>query len=423
MKKELTLIAAAATVLMSSAALAGIGVTQSGSVDSAEWIPGSNLLKVGDYQGMYAADAQGNPLTEPVYSFFSYSSGCITVKSLSDDVNNYGALDLAGKEILPCEYGDVKIMNEHWIIGFKLVEAGADDYDYQSLSRENPYYLIDTADIYHRSDDGVSLAASLGRDHFQDAYAEGDYIKIMDRETGKVALYDGNFEVAAEDIGSVFSEVDTGDEEYTTYYEDGKQGIMGPDGNVAVKAAYDYVEEIMEDGYARVSNGDLRGMVDMTGKEVVPLAYDSIMTNYYDSDDVNSCVAAGYVAVSRDGLLSFCDLEGNETMSTAIPADEAEICGASAVYTDEAGTMHILAADGTDTAVPEDHLDVRALYYSNGLLYIFNDENYNCGLMDWHGNEILPAQFKDLSLSGDGKLLLANVDYESCSVYEVDYEM
>ena len=48
-----------------------------------------------------------------------------------------------------------------------------------------------------------------------------------------------------------------------------------------------------------------------------------------------------------------------------------------------------------------------------------NTEDYDYGMIDWHGNVVLPAQYTSIEASGDGLYVLADVDYETQELYEV----
>jgi len=423
MKRRFAALLAGAVFALSATALADVTVTQTGTFGYANWIDGSNLMEMGEYGNYYIADAQGNALTESGYTSLDYSHGYISARVPSEDVNNYGLLTLAGQEIVPFAYGDIKVLNANWAVGYKLVLADANQYDYESwFSDEDKYFLIETVDVYHLTGDAAALAGSFPRENFLDVYAQGNYISIQNRADEKVTMYDGDFNVFAEDIGSVYADVD-GTKDYVFTRENGQQGISDKDGNVLVAPSYQYIYEVTEDGYARVSTGDTEGLIDLSGNVVVPAQYDSLRRNYYGGEDYDGYIAAGYVSVEREGKAAFCDINGNETMEAKYAKDNVDVCGASAMLTDMEGNVHILAADGTDTVLDEAHKEARALYHGNGLLYKFNDADYNCGLMDWHGNEIFPAQYSDFSLSGDGSMLLAEIDYSQTEMYSVNYDL
>ena len=424
MKKRLAVICFLAAMTMSTAALADITVTPTGkSFTDTEWIDGSNLMKAGSYDGCCMQDADGNALTGTDYTRFEYEHGYIKGRARTEEVNNYGVLTQSGDLIIPCEYGDIRIENGSWALGIKLVLADANNYDYESwFSSEDKYFLIETVDVYHLTGDSAVLAGSFPRENFMDAEAEGDYIKIQNRADETVTLYDGDFQVVAQDLRSIYDDVEQA-QEYVTFSETGQQGIADRDGNVLAAPAFRYVYDILEDGYVIVSTGDKEGMIDLTGNVVVPAEYDHIQRNYYGAADYAGYVAAGYVACDRDGKTAFCDLNGNETMEAKYAKDNVDVYGASALLTDMEGNVRLLAADGVETVLDQAHSDAKVLYYANGLLYTFTDENYNYGLMDWHGNELLPAQYNSIKLSGDGSMLLVGIDYSNCELYTVDYGM
>ncbi|MBO7710241.1 MAG: WG repeat-containing protein [Lachnospiraceae bacterium] len=424
MKKRLAVICLFAAMAMSTAALADITITPTGkSFTDTEWIDGSNLMMAGGYGEYCMEDADGNALTGADYTGFEYAHGYIKCRVRTEDVNNYGVLTQAGDLIIPCEYGDIRIENGSWALGIKLVLADANNYDYESwFSSEDKYYLIETVDVYHLTGDSAVLAGSLPRENFMAAEAEGDYIKIQNRADETVTLYDGAFQVVAQDLRSIYDDVEQA-QEYVIFTENGQQGIADLNGNVLAAPAFRYVYDILEDGYAYVTTGDKYGLIDLTGKVVVPAEYDNLRKNYYGAEDYDGYVAAGYVACERDGKAAFCDLNGNETLEAKYAKDNVEVNGASALLTDMEGNVRILAADGVETVLDKAHSDARVLYYGNGLLYRFTDEDYNYGLMDWHGNELLPAQYDSIELSGDGSILLVNTDYSNCEQYTVDYGM
>ena len=74
-----------------------------------------------------------------------------------------------------------------------------------------------------------------------------------------------------------------------------------------------------------------------------------------------------------------------------------------------------------DSVMPENVSDLRCPDYSNGFLYIIEDDDYNYGLVDWHGNELIPMEQSRISLTGDGKTLVVAEDYENAMTYTVNY--
>lgn len=418
------------TFLFAGSAFADPSVTQIRELSDVDLISGSSLFEMRGENGYYLADLEENPLTDAVYSSFSFEKGYITAYLKDGDLNREGLLLPDGSQVIECGYGDIKIANSHWAIGYKLTPADANNYDYEAWftgEDDDKYFLIETADVYHLEDGAAALCASYPREEFLDYYAQGDYISIQNRSDESIVLYDGAFNVVSQDQSSLYSYPDdivTGD--YEIFSDNGQQGIRDKDGNVLVEPSYKYVDNISE-GYARVSTGDYYGLIDLTGKVIVPAQADEIILSYKgpemvsDSSYSGRYVCGGYVAASIDGKLAYYDLDGNQTVEPKISKDVFEVNGVSATYNDLEGNVHILAADGTDTVLDDAHKDVRALNYGSGYLYEFTDENYNKGLIDWHGNELLPIGQYSMELTGDGSYLLDEVDYSSSVLYEVNY--
>ena len=114
-------------------------------------------------------------------------------------------------------------------------------------------------------------------------------------------------------------------------------------------------------------------------------------------------------------------MDGTLTLAPKYSKDNTDVCGASAILTDLEGNTIILAADGVETMV-EGYDRVRALYYGSGLYYTVTDADYNYGLIDWHGNVLLPCEYRDITMSGDGNYLLVEVDYDNSDLYEITFE-
>lgn len=429
MKKKVFSAALVLSLALTGSAMADPALTQVSEVSDVEWIDGTNLFRAQDEEGYYMADIDGNAVSKSGYaSSFGSSNGFITAYSMAvEGANAEGLLAPDGTEVIECKYGDIKVPNEHWAAAFVLTPADANNYDYQALlaGDGDKYYLIETVDFYHLADGKATLTGSFPRENCLDYYAQGDYLSVEDRTTNKVTMYDGSWNVVAEDLSSVYTEPDgipvSG---YEIYSENGQQGVKDADGNVLIEPAYKYVYDV-ENGYVRVSTGDLYGLLDLNGNVIVPAEADEIARCYYvpSNEGDSSYVSAGYAAAFVGGKLAFYDMSGKQTVEPTLSKDLVEVNGASATYTDLEGKKHILAADGVDTVLDEAHQEIRPLYHGSGLLYEFQDADYKKGLIDWHGNELLPIGQYDLELSGDGRYLIDNTDYDAGILYEVDYGM
>ncbi|MCD7867300.1 MAG: WG repeat-containing protein [Clostridiales bacterium] len=406
--------------------------------ESTDWIYDTNLLRVEGDSGYGLMQTDGTELTDRIYaSSFSFSCGYLEAALYTDDVDNNGVLTVSGEELVPFEYTYIDVLSSHWILAYQMAESDTSNYDftmtYWFSDRSDVYFLIDAVDVYYVDGDTAVVAGTLTRDHFMEAYAIGKYINIRDRETDSVSTYDSSFSVVASGLGSIYSEPDGISDLYeiNRFYEDGLYGLKDGAGNVILALTYDYISDF-QGGYAEVSNAGVEayGLIDEQGQLVLPVEYDNILTSYdlpvdgdYSSYGYN---AAGYFAVEVDGKIGFVTEGGNVTLTPSYAEALMEVNGASAIYTDAEGQEHLIAADGTDTALA-DYDSVYDLNYSSGLLYRVADEDYNYGLLDWHGNMILPIseEYSDIDLSGDGNYLLVERGYsgDSTEIYLVNYDL
>lgn len=402
-------------------ALADCTLTELRTLEDADWISDSCLLRVPEKDGYHVYDIDGRALTEDAYtSGLSYKYGYVTGSLANDDLNACGLFDTAGQVIMPYQYADIKVLSRDWALGFVLVEATADNYDYTSWGSNSSYYLIDTVDVYNLSK-GVK-AGTFPRANFKDADVVNNVINIEDRASGVVTCYDADFNA----LGTVdYTWDDTyAAAELAKFRENGQYGLKDAEGNVVMPASFYTIYDFYGD-YAAVSTGEKEGLIDRQGNVVIPAEYDDIKRGYYGpydpATDTDSYNAAGYFAVVKDDKLGFVDAQGNVTCEPKYSEKIMELYGASATYTDMEGITHILSADGVDFTV-NGYEKLYCLDGSAGLLFRVNDADYNYGVIDWHGSVVLDCVYDSVDLSGDGRYLLARTDYKSpYTLYQVDY--
>ena len=229
----------------------------------------------------------------------------------------------------------------------------------------------------------------------------GHSLNVENRASGEVTTYDLSFNA----LGTVNSLYDDSlaQMDVTTFYERGT-GLMDGEGNVIADPVYDSIGSFYG-GYAYVSLDDKYGLIDEAGNIALAIEYDDVDTSYYlplsGSGEGSGYNAFGYFAVELDGKLGYVDEQGNVTCEPKYSVDVLDNNGASATYTDLEGKFHILAADGVETVV-EGYEDVYPLNYLGGMFYRVTNEDYDYGVIDWHGNVVLPAQYNSINASGDG---------------------
>ena len=396
-----------------------------GETGYVNWI-GTNRLIASGSGGYYLMDVKGNALTDEVFEDHFSSDGILIValKQDADGINSFGALNMDGVEVMPFKYGDIKVFNGYWAVGIVLTDGTAIHYDYSSINSDN-YYLISEADIYNIAS-GVCLA-TLPREQYADAYAFGNYINIEDRTTQKSTTYDANFNVLGTDL--TYSTDETYMPKSVQYfYHDGLTGLKDAEGNVILEPAYSIIYGFVDmDNYSLVETDEGKGLIDITGAQVVPPEYDRINASYYISVSSANTTnhtgynSRGYFCVEKDGKLGYVTAGGKVTCELKYNVDAVENNGASATYKDAEGKTHIIAGDGVES-VAEGYASVRPANYGSGVYYIVTDENNHYGLIDFHCNEVLPCEFENIELSWDGEYVLAATEYlEQYAIYGLIY--
>lgn len=423
MKKALSLLLALALCLcLTCTALAEVTLTSVAAMNDAYWIAGSSLLRVETNNGYHVLRVDGTDLTGEAYGRnLEYKFGHVIAAHVNAGLNAVGAFDELGNNVIPYAYGVVDILSTDWAVAIKLQEATGDVYDYTSSSDSTKHYIIETADIYNLKK--KACVATLARTAFKDADVVGNIINIEDRTTGVITSYDADFNA----LGTVkysFSN-DYVTPELVTYRENGRYGLKDAQGNVVMEPSYFSINEFYGD-YAMVYDGSKYGLIDRTGKLVVPMQYDSIRRNYYGPYDPKtgeqSYPAAGYFCVVSDKKVGFVNSNGEVTCEPKYSEKILDIYGAAALYTDMENQMHLLSADNVDTIV--DYKYFHCMDGSSGLLFKATSEDSKYGVVDWHGNVVLPCEYTSIYLSGDGRYLLVLKDYKSMyELFSVDFGM
>ena len=416
MKKFLcTLLALALCGALLAGALAEAPVLVS-ELQDADWISGSNLLKIRGKSGYYIADMNGTAITGENYgSSISYSNGLFTAYAVnSEEINSSGALNESGEEVIPFQYGDIKVLNAYWALGVVLSKATSDNYDYTSWFSDD-VYLIETVDVYNLA--SGTAVASLPRAEFLDADAYGNYINIENRADNVVTTYDGDFNA----LGTVRSTYDTDlipAQGLQTFRDNGQTGLMDADGNVVMQPSFYSIYDFTDEGYAEVYTGTYYGLIDETGTVIVPAEYEDINRTYASGGSKYN--NHGYFCVEKDGKLGYVTAGGVVSCEPTYPESVLDNNGASATYTDLEGKQHILAGDGVDTVL-DSYEYMYAADNTSGVFYRVRNADSKYGLLDFHGNVVIPCEYTGLDMSGDGKYVLVDIDYDNSAIYEITY--
>ncbi len=209
------------------------------------------------------------------------------------------------------------------------------------------------------------------------------------------------------------------------YCENDRYGLKDAEGNVILEPTYEMIYPFYG-GYAKVLDADQYGLIDEQGNLILPAAYDNVLPSYYmpvsAAADGIGYNAFGYFAVEKDGRIGFAAEGGVLTCDIVYASDEMDVKGASAFRSDPYGNRTIVSADGVETSV-DGYSSVSCLNYSAGALYKVQDQSGQYGVLDWHGNEVLPCIYYGISLSSDGNYMEVQVSYSETSCYLVSYDL
>ena len=412
------------------------------TLERSAWVEGSNDLKVldEDKEAYYLTDAEGNQLTDAIYSSFKYHYGFIMVALDQDDdaddlIPAMGILNTDGEPLIDCVYPAIDILNDHWILAYTVKEASSDSYDYNNLNDAKTFYQIDRVDIYYAENGQVSKVGEMERSAFLQAKAFGAYLNIENRADGTVACYDGSFEVIEDNVDSIYTEPEHAqtfeifdndeDEDDDETPDDIYYGVRLADDTVILEPTYDSISDYQGD-YTLACMDDLYGLLDSKGELLTDIKYDSFLYSHKvpvsaENEGIRSYVAEGYAAASLDDMLIFINTEDKSETVTDYRSDKVTVNGASATEEENDGNITLIAADGQVNTLT-DYEKVSALDFASGILYKVKNEDDKYGVIDWHGEEILSCQYKDITLSADGNYLLAKKDYKESELYSLSIE-
>lgn len=418
MKKIVALALTAVLCMACAVSLAAdFTLVEQQSVENTDFILFSDLLKVADKDGCRIKKLDGEFLTPDVYRSVSRKGSYLEVSNKVNNISLYGLLDLEGNMVIPIEYPKFVVYNDYWAVGIRAVEATADKYDFDVYrSREpNAYMLIDTVDVYSLK--LGKCVASLPRANYMDSRAVGSIINIQDRATGVITSYDQEFNALGE-VNSVLNSKYLV-EERIYFRENGQFGLKDTEGNVLMKPSFATVYAFVGN-YATVSDGKGMGLIDWNGNVVLKPDYTDILRGENAPYMGNSWEynVGGYFLIKQGDKLGYVNEQGEMTCAPKYSENLVQDRGASMTYTDLEGKFHIVAADGVETVI-EGYDKVTALEFGSGKLYEVCNADDQYGVIDWHGEIVLPLEYDAVDLSGSGRYLIADIDYKNSVIYEV----
>lgn len=367
-----------------------------GTAPGVTFIDGTNLLVMTTAGEAYAlVDLAGNQLTEEKYAAFEETDGWLKADVKDGDTDKYGVLAMDGTEIIPCQYDELKILGEHWVVAYVLeVKGTEDDYDFKNYLNDN-YYQISQAVVYHISDTELT-SVTLTRDQIADVAAEGEYLNVQDRSTGVVTTYDSEFQA----VGSASWVSDF----------DNVSGNSVLVKKLSAEKGLSVWREDFPDGYSPAyGNGDIdnMGITDMEGNLVVPLQFDRFESYFLGWD--THYWANGYFCAEKEDMLGYVSADGAVTCELKYPSDKFYNYGMAGYLKEDDGTSTLVSADGVET---KGYSYLRST--GRGMIWYTDSD-----LIDWHGN-VLISGIQSASASTDGNFLVVRDGRGGCELYGVN---
>ena len=420
-----TICALMALALCCGAAAGEIALVPAGSFSDYAYFEDDSAFVIdadGDYrEGLF--DIEGSQVIPCEYEALSgYGVTGYYVAQREEGLNVRGALDAAGHEVIPFQYGDIRFLSERWALGVTLEETSIRPCDYEDYIDGKDYNAV-SYDVYDLQGGGYVGFFSY---QCQAIRAHGDYLYAQDRD-GDTTIYDEALRAVRDGLADPyvsFATVDggvtclsTGETLLSGFLfgaelgggllsvTDGEAlGICDTSGRMLTDCVYDRVFAADANGDVRVERDGQFGLVDSAGSEVVPCGYDAIERLSFGGEYVYR--VRGYACVEKDGAYNYVLPDGQ--LSYPVFYKDADILGLSMILTDIYGQKHILAADGVRT--PVDYVEFASFPGGDGTLLKARGADGLWYLIDWHGNPLLPDGYPyavSLLIAPDGSAVLA----------------
>lgn len=388
--------------------------------------------KVDNARGLYTTD--GQEVIPCSAKYLDYISNGFFITYDDKEAIDGKTLWKADGRRIGTGYGAFIVFSNQWAAAFVInpQEVSDGEKDIKIDSRNYQYERIDLFYVTDDTGDEVKPVASLGRDAYAEAAIHGEYIAVANREKS-VSLYDSSFQPVSVKLNAVknplytiekyqivnlltnakmgdgyteIAEANLGDRmliKATRIAMNGQKltALVNPDGSVVLPADYELID--LTDHYAVVADQDGQQGVFSLEEErfIVPCGYHSIVPCATDFDKY---VHNGYVCVKKNGKLGFYDtVHDVESCKPLYDKRAVTNIGCTLVFTTLEGVLSVIAADGEINTVDADEILATR---GNGYL-LEAQKSGSFGLIDWHGNIILPLDhYKEIIVTDDSRAII-----------------
>lgn len=337
-------------------------------------------------------DSQGRILTEPLYALFQAADGIILFKQN----NLYGAMDADGNVLLPAAYTQLIPASDGQYLAMRTDPFDDDADEILLISAEGGETPVDV-----RTDEGLERLSS-------------DRMPFQNSATEKFGYIDGNGKIVIEAKFDTAGGFENG---LARASENGKLGLIGPDGQWKVEPQFDFLET---GGKASVGligretfvvldeNGDELFHVAGSGLEAalagsspILLTEERMLVYSLSGEVVLETQRQATVTPGADGMLILADGDWGESCVSLVSPE-----GERSERTDQ----YLMPLDSDRYAFIRMNA---ASYYSESLDEIRVSCDYDslrCGMMNAAGEEILPAEYLEIRALGYGRYLTVAED-------------
>jgi len=307
----------------------------------------------------------------------------------------FGVIDRAGKVIVPLQYDAIDIPWGKNPPSFFIVRAGA---AWGTIDTAGKVLIAPKYDAIYTFNDTHIVGKLAGQAHlltlagedvpgvvYNDIWSSGEGFAWVNKD-GKWGLIDETGKVL---IPAQYDDLNNIVDGVAAVQTDGKWGLLNSAGAQVLAPKYDRIGWIPDSKLVQVRLGKKFGMIDLTGKEVVPVQYDEM------KDTVD-----GMTPVKLDGKWGFLDKAG----ALAIPATYDDAGGFTDGVALVTSTGKPVLIDATGKAVARPAYDYVA---DGGEGYYKVARNGKWGFIDKTGKEIVPLRYSFVIGFSNGKALVA----------------
>jgi len=387
----------------------------------------NNLLIVNDYStDLYTLmRPDGTAITHEPYIYMDWDENMFIV-ALEKGVNNKGLIDAQGNLVVPMQYQTVHVLSDRWQLGAVYTEGNFLFSEFQGA--DGRFYRFGHYDVYYQ---GKLVGKLEGKSNYASAYgaylltSDGTYYDSnMTPSTYRRKGYgDGEYDITPNGTFHAGSGMQVGVPGCTLTSDDVKNDIVLVGKNIVdlqgnlygtLTRDYDSIYGFKGD-YAEVELNGKVGLIDCTGREVIPCEYDDLSGF--------EIFQHGYAAAIKDGMFGYLDQNGEVVCKFEYSVDEVNNRGSAPMTyvrnSDQTSSVLSAAAGGR---IPKRYQEVCQDSLIDGCPLYAAMVNQKVGVFDMYGNEIIPANgvytnIYAFQISCDGTVVVGSLEFGRDAVY------